>query len=286
MNPRALVVVLGLAAACGDNATRPEISSAVQHRSLAVAAGASAADTASSAPSSSYWANQKLIRSADVRLRVRDVPVALRQADSIAQSVGALVADSHMIQDSEDKRTADVVFRVPATQFAALLRGLRGMGSVVAESIGTQDVTKEYTDLETRVTVKEQTVTRLRGLLDTRTAKLADVLEVERELSREVAELEQMKGQQRYYDQQIALSTVRLTLFEQLPSRIGQAAKPIIDALSSSLELLGNSIGTIIYLAVAIMPWVVVALGIVWLVPAWRRRLLSREAGTEPPAAS
>jgi hypothetical protein len=95
-----------------------------------------------------------------------------------------------------------------------------------------------------------------------------------------------MKGQQRYYDQQIALSTVRLTLFEQLPSRIGQAAKPIIDALSSSLELLGNSIGTLIYLAVAIVPWVVVALGIVWLVPAWRRCLLSREAGTEPPAAS
>jgi hypothetical protein len=49
--------------------------------------------------------------------------------------------------------------------------------------------------------------------------------------------------------------------------------------------VLGSSIGTIIYLVVALLPWVALALGIVWLVPSLRRRLLSGRAGSEPPAA-
>ena len=103
--------------------------------------------------------------------------------------------------------------------------------------------------------MKQQTVTRLRGLMENRTAKLSEVLEVERELGREVAELEQMKGEQRFYDRQIALSTVSLTLFERAPSQIAQATKPIADALHDSLEILGRSIGTVVYLTVALVPW-------------------------------
>ena len=285
MNARPFVLMLGIVAACSDAATVPEVSSTRAERSRAVATAAPAAGQAPSAPATSFWADQKLIRTADIRIQVHDVPAALRQADSIAQRAGALVADSHTTQDSDGKRTADVLLRVPSQQFASLLGALRGMGSIKAESIGTEDVTKEYADLETRLAVKEQTVARLRALLDNRTAKLADVLEVERELGRAVGELEQMKGERRYYDQRIALSTIRLTLFERLPSRVTQISKPIIDALASSLAVLGRSVGTIIFLVVALLPWVAIALGIVWLVPAWRRRFLSGRPGSEPPAA-
>jgi hypothetical protein len=297
MKARVLILMLGLAAACGDRATRSRVTDASAGGGFSAPATAPppadapvrelapAPEQAASSLPTSYWASQKLIRTAEMRIQVRDVTVALRLADSLAQSAGALIADSRTTQDGDGKQTADVVLRVPSAGFAPLLRALRGAGSVKAESIGTQDVTKEYADLETRLAVQEQTVARLRALLDSRTAKLADVLEVERELSRTVAELEMMKGQRRYYDQQIALSTIRLTLFERMPSRITQITKPIADALSSSLEVLGSSIGTIIYLVVALLPWVAVALGIVWLVPSLRRRLLSGRTGSEPPAA-
>jgi hypothetical protein len=146
-------------------------------------------------------------------------------------------------------------------------------------------VTKDYADLETRLAVKEQTVTRLRALLDNRTAKLADVLDVERELGRAVAELERMKGERRYYDQQIAVSTVKLTLFERVPSQITQVTKPIADALQGSMQVLGSSIGTIIYLFIALVPWALVALGVVWLVKPLRRRFRPRPSGDVPPSA-
>lgn len=247
MNARILLMMFGLVAACGDRETRPEASTSTAQvgtvsagRRQAAPAAAPAPDQAPAVSPAAYWSNQKLIRTGDVRIQVRDVPAALRVTDSIAQNTGALIADSRTTQDGDGRQTADVVIRVPSPQFPAVLRALRGVGSVKAESIGTQDVTKEYADLETRLAVQQQTVERLRDLLDNRTARLSDVLEVERELARAVSELEMMKGQRRYYDQQIALSTIHLTLFERMPSRITQISKPIADALSSALGVLGS----------------------------------------------
>ncbi|HTE46427.1 MAG TPA: DUF4349 domain-containing protein [Gemmatimonadaceae bacterium] len=271
-----------LAAACSDNASplKDLASPAVSERVAAPAAAGSA--QIRSAPATSFWGTQKLIRTAELRIQVRDVPAALRLTDSIAQSQQTLLADSRTSQDADGKRTAEVSLRVPSSQFASLLQTLRGLGSLQSESMGARDVTKEYADLETRLAVKEQTVTRLRSLFDTRTAKLAEVLEVERELGRAVTELEQMKGERRYLDQQVALSTVRLILFERLPSQTSQVTKPIADALHSAMQVLANSIGTIIYFVVALLPWILVAITIVWSVKPLRRRLFPSHSGRVP----
>ncbi len=279
-------VLILLLASCSKGASSPEVQ-AVQYASVQSTAGGapSAQDAAAPQPSASPtsptdWATQKLIRSAELRVQVKDVTAAARGADSIAQASHALVADSRTTQDADGLRTSEILLRVPSQDFPALLRAVRGLGVVKSESVNTQDVTKEYADLETRLAVKEQTVARLRALLDNRTAKLSDVLEVERALSDAITMLEQMKGERRYLDQQIAMSTVRLTLFERTPSQVSQITRPIGDALRSAMDVLGRSIGAAIYFIVALVPWVLVALGVIWLVPAWRRRFLSRSART------
>lgn len=276
-----------LAVACSERASSPKAASTASsaERMVAPAASAPVADQRASTAAPSFWATQKLIRTGEVRIQVRDVPTALRVTDSIARSQEALVADSRTSQDEEGKRSAEVVLRVPSQSFASVLQALRTIGTVQSESIATQDVTKEYTDLETRLAVKEQTVARLRGLLDTRTAKLADVLEVERELGRAVAELERMKGERRYLDQQIALSTLRVSLFERVPSRITQITQPISEALRSAMRVLGTSVGALVYLVVALAPWGLVALGIAWLARRLRRRFRPGSSGARPPTA-
>jgi len=253
----------------------PELTFA-KHEQGAAAAPAAAAS--SQATAATYWATQKLIRSADMQIQVGDVTAALKATDSIARTNESLVADSRTTQDADGKKTANVVVRVPSARFSGVLQALRALGAVKQEGVGTQDVTKAYADLETRLAVKEQTVARLRGLLDSRSAKLSDVLDVERELSRAVTELEQMKGERRYYDQQIELSTVKLVLFERTPSRMSQIAGPISGAFHNSLDVLGNSVGVMIYLAVAIAPWILIALGTVWGVARLRRRFIEGRA--------
>ncbi len=268
-----------LAVACGDRALRKDSSpsrAVIERASIAAGARARSSEQAVFTPASAFWATQKLIRTAELRIQVRDVLMALKITDSIAKSQQTLLADSRTSQDADGKRTAEIVLRAPSAQFASLLQALHGLGSVQSEAIGTQDVTKDYADLETRLAVKEQTVARLRVLMENRTAKLAEILEVERELGRAVAELEQMKGERRYYDQQIALSTVKLTLFERVPSQTSQVTKPIAEALQGSMQVLGSSIGAIIYMFVALIPWLLVGLVVVRVVKQVRRRIPPR----------
>ena len=111
--------------------------------------------------------------------------------------------------------------------------------------------------------MKEQTVDRLRSLLGTRTAKLADVLELERELGRAIAELEQMKGERRFYDHQVAVSSITLSLFEPTPVGSPQIAGPVGAALRTSLEVFGSSVAQVIYLVTFLIPWIAFV-GLLW----------------------
>jgi len=206
---------------------------------------------------------RKLIRSANLRIEVAHVDSAMRLVDAAMRSHDAVVANAQVSQISDKRSDATVSISVPANRFDETLAELRRIGRVRNENISTQDVSREYTDLEIRVGVKEETVVRLRSLLGTRAAKLADVLELERELGREIAELEQMKGERRFFDHQVAMSSISLTLFEPTPVAGPQITAPVTDALRQSLSVLGSSVATVIYVVTFLIPWVALV-GLLW----------------------
>jgi hypothetical protein len=234
---------------------------------------AAEAEVGASAPAiQAMWAEQKLIRTADLGLQVEEVPAAVDRVDSAARRHDGFVADRRVTRHEGDRQTATLTIRVPADRFDGLLEELRGLGDVRTDAVGTEDVTRAYADLETRLAVKEETAARLRRLLAERSGQLADVLAVERELSRVVTELEQLKGERRYYDQRIAVSTINVSLFE--PGALLQpgAGAPIAEALGRALHTLSWSVSWLIYLVTFLAPWLAVgALGW-WLVRSVRRR--------------
>jgi hypothetical protein len=207
----------------------------------------------------------KLIRSAELNIQVLNVERALRVLDSAARTRTAFVADARVAQTSDKRRDARVVIRVPSDRFDETLAALRLLGDVKSENISTEDVTKSYADLETRLAVSQATVSRLRALLATHTAKLTDVLEVERELSREIAEIEQMKGTRRFYDRQIAMSSITVSLFEPPAVVRPQAAAPIKLAFARSVEVLTISASWVVYCVTFVAPWVALAAGLWWV---------------------
>jgi hypothetical protein len=238
---------------------------------------------ASGAMLTSYWATQKLIRSAELRIEVKDVQKTMRSVDSAVRLHGALLADSRLSQDAQERRQAELTIHVPSEHFLETIVALRQFGDLKSETVKTQDVTKEYADLETRLAVKEQTVARLRALLDGRTAKLADVLEVERELSRAVTEFEQLKGERRFYDQQIAISSISVVLVEGVTSRGVQFAGPIADALRSSVGVLGSSLSSLIYVIAFLLPWAALAI-LLWWPYTWVRVRMRGTPPATPPS--
>jgi hypothetical protein len=215
--------------------------------------------------------DQRVIRSGDISVQVGNVEVATRRADSIAQQRGGLVVETRVAQDDRGKRSAHLVINIPADRFEEALLLLKALGVAKSEAITQQDVGKAYADLETRLSVKEEMAVRLRRLLADRTGKLSDVLEVEREINRVVAEIEQMKGERRYYDNRIALSTINLTLFEAGAAR-SSSRFSITDSFRQSLEVLSTSVAWLVYLTTFLAPWLILASIVWWLVRFIQRR--------------
>ena len=229
-------------------------------------------------PTVANLANLKLIRTGHVTLEVAAYRDAAEEVRALARAHGGYVAASQSDGPDGDRRRGTLTVRIPADRFDAVLAGLMGLGKVVGDRVDVQDVTKAYFDLGTRLRVKRDTEARLREILRTRTARLSDVLEAERELARVTEEIEDMEGSRRFYDEQVAFATVTVSLQEPRPVVRPGALEPVREALRDSLRQLAHSAAAVVYLVVFLLPWTVMA-AVPWF--AWRahRRRAARTAG-------
>lgn len=207
----------------------------------------------------SMTAALKLIRNGRMALEVDSYDEALRRVGELAARVGGYVSEASADRAATGKRHGTVTVRIPAVGFDGARASLGQLGRVRAESFTTQDVTKAYSDLETRLRVKRETLGRLVDLLRNRTGRLTDVLEAEREVARVNEEIEQMEGERRFYDQQVGLSTLVLELYEPQAIVTASAFAPILRALERAAEGLAESVAALIYVTVVLVPWLAVA---------------------------
>jgi hypothetical protein len=217
-------------------------------------------------------AARKLVRSASVTLEVPLYGDAAARAEAIAAAQGGYLADARVTRDSGDRQSGTLTLRVRADRFEESLRALETLGKVESASLETRDVGKEYLDLETRLSAKRDAEERLRAILRTKTARLSDVIEAERELSRVIEERETMEGQRSFYDRQLALSTITAQLHEPQPFLRGSAVTPLREALGQALPLLSGSAAALLYASAAALPWALLAF-VVWRL---HRRLSTR----------
>lgn len=223
-------------------------------------------------------AARKLIRTGQMTLEVKSFAAAAAEARRLVEAAGGYLADSRVTRSDEGKERGTLSLRIPADRFEETLAAVRRLGTVKAESVSAQDITKAYADLETRLRVKRETLDRLRAILRTQTGKLAEVLEAEREIARVTGEIETAEGERRFYDQQVALSTLSLELAEPEPMLTGGAFDPIREALGDGLEVLSTSIAAMLYFFFGATPWFL----LIWILFVLFRRIRARRKATPP----
>ena len=263
----ARLALLSLAlAACGTAREPATVQDDESQAGVIATDRAALAEIAASPPSdqppglAAMQAALKLIRTATLTVEVERFDSAAAAVGRIAEASGGYVADAQRSQDARGHWRGVVTLRVPAERFGSTLEALKGLGDVQDETQSTQDVTKAYTDLEIRITIKREAAQRLRDILANRTGRLSDVLDVERELSRVVEEIERMEGERRFYDQQVAMSTITATLYEPGAERGEGPLAPITVALGNAVRTLATSVGALIYVIAYLAPWLVLAL--------------------------
>ena len=167
--------------------------------------------------------NRKILRNAELTLEVPDPGASQRQITSIAESLGGFVVTSESKQrqtreSGQQELEVNVVVRVPAPQFASALDQIRAQGGrVIQEKATGQDVTEEFIDLEARI--KTQKALELQFLEIMKQAnKVADALEVQRQIAEVRTEIEKLEGRKRFLENRASLSTITVNL--QTPSAI------------------------------------------------------------------
>lgn len=215
----------------------------------------------------------RLIKTGSARIEVEDLDEALALARQLANEVQGFIAGSELNEGREGSRSASLDLRLPSDSFDPFVEGLSALGRVLSVSSSASDVSREYLDVETRLSVKEETVRRLRELA-AREGDLEDLLAAERELGRALSELESLKAQRQYYDRRIAESDLRLTLIEPGAVIASGAFRPVAVAFRGAARVFAQSIAFLIYLVVSVVPWVLIALA-VWPVVRRVRRLRS-----------
>ncbi len=160
-------------------------------------------------------ANRKLVRNAQVELEVLKFEEAVQKITASATDMRGYVATSSSSKQANGKLRGVVVVKVLPDTLDAFLATLRTLGELKNQTLGTDDVTKQYFDTDSRLKNARIMETRLLEILKTSSNKVADLLEVEKELGRVRASIEQMQGELKYMDALVAFATVTVTLTEK-----------------------------------------------------------------------
>lgn len=226
---------------------------------------------ADAATTSDLAVPRMLVRSGQAAIEVDSLEPALARARELAARLAGHVGHASVRGGGRQTPMATLELRIPVDSFDAALAALGELGRVESVDVTAADVGEEFVDVTARIANGRRLEQRLIQVLAQRAGKLAEVLEVERELSRVREQLERYEGRRRYLEAHAATSTLAITLHEPGPL-VGTAGRSVMGG--ALLQAWRNLVAVIVVLVQAlgiVMPLGVLAAAGWWLVRRVRR---------------
>ncbi|TCJ94457.1 DUF4349 domain-containing protein [Nocardia alba] len=211
-------------------------------------------------PAPTDQSNRKEVITGSVDVTSGDPIAAAATVTEQVRAVGGRI-DSRTEQPGTDKRAARAVLsvRVPADKTDAFITGLGGVGTVTRVSTNRDDVTMQWQDLDARIRALQASVDRLKALITSAT-NTADLIAAEEALSSRQGELDSLTAQKRSLDDQVALSTITITLTADDKTAPGDPDNfwdgivsgwhSLIDWLQDAIVFIGKAVPWLGFLAV------------------------------------
>ncbi len=219
---------------------------------------------------------RKVIRHGNLSLEVSGIEESIGDIKTLVERRGGYISNETMSEDYYSAKSGSISCRIPAGDLDAVMEEIKAMGRLEELSINADDITEQYFDLEIRIRNQKQLETRLLDLLRRQTNKLSDLLEIERELARVRTDIDGMEGKKRFWDNQVAFSTLMVEIHEPRPaiaSEEGGALRTLLRSFSRAGNNFVLAIAGIIAFSGAALPLVLfLGLGLWLIVKMFRRR--------------
>ena len=238
-----------------------------------------------------------VIKNASISIAVQNPIENLQAITALADEFGGFVVSSNLykstLSNGVEVPRASITLRVPSERLdEALTRIKSGAGEILSETVSGQDVTREYTDLQSRLKNLEEAETQLQAIMDD-AYRTEDVINVFNQLTYYREQIEIVKGQIQYYETSAAFSAITVDILADAavqPLTIGGwqpvgVAREAVQALINTLQGIADAA---IWLALYVLPVALIIFITLWLIwvgiKRWRKSRKNRVI--ETPIAS
>jgi hypothetical protein len=223
---------------------------------------------------------RSIIYRGSVTVRVKDVNAATGQATGIATTAGGFIGSDNRTSSTNGAGTATLMLRIPADKFGTTVDQLSKLGTEEHREINTEDVTEETVDLDARIAVQQARVDSGRKLL-AQAKSLNELVMLEREVATRESDLGSLQAKKRRLADLTALSTISVTFLDpQAEVAPKEDESPgFLSGLSSGWNALVASLGVLLTVLGALLPWLI-AFGLpIWGILYAYRRYKARATG-------
>lgn len=158
--------------------------------------------------------DRMIIHRARLEVNVVDLEKTQQKIEKKVKDLGGYIVESNVYREDDTAKNANLIVRIPEEHFQQFLTAAEGeVADVLNRSVTGQDVTEQYIDLDSRLKSKLVVEERLLEFMEKAT-KTEDLLKISSDLSKVQEEIEVLKGQMKYIDNQVSFSTVNINMYE------------------------------------------------------------------------
>lgn len=224
-----------------------------------------------------------VIRNGSIELTVSDAREIISEIEIITEETGGIISSSSVYEIREDQYGANLTLRIPENNFSRVMNELEALGKARNIQTGSDDVTMQYIDLESRLNNQKAQEERLVEILEM-AETVEDILEIERELNRVRGEIESMTAQLNHLEDQVSFATIHVNLREEAIPTGELTTGPfeglwsrIVQTFTGSINFILNATSIIIIAFSAILPVLIVLAIITFIIVLVIRNLLRRK---------
>lgn len=217
--------------------------------------------------------DKKIIKNGVMRIKSNTFHESKKRIDQTIKALKGYYENEEL--DKNDSRIQySLIIRLPSKNFEQLVKGIEdGKDEIIFKKINVNDVTEEFLDIQTRLENKRKYLQRYKELL-AKAKNVNEILSIEENIRQLMEEIESKEGRLKYLNDQVDLSTLRITLFKEYPVKID---KPVDNPFSSRA---GNSLGkgwnsVINFLLWTVSKWpIILLLGLLFWIGRrrWKKR--------------